>query len=543
MSEVRLAIRDARREICGETHGGFAESVIAALSAEPETIDELELALERFVAPRQGGHFSNFRTGVDDQPHDAGVVVVDLAARLVACESSYFAPGHEGWLNYHDGNSATDVEVGFHLSPDWEFVSYIDTWRGRADERRRERLANPPLDARAVLYGQPLLEFVARECLATYAGKPAPADADVNGYSEEEHNLARQIHAKWLVTARDDLRGAAPRDVLLARRAAINWDLQDREQQWSAMLRPPRPLDPRSAAYRFGGCGTHEIVTYYDLVRELIGSCRELVGRMPSAAGAPAEQSLAALVPPLAQRRDQWLDSPAEDFGNRVPRKLIHNERIRLPESWSGKDAMIDPDCPLCQLQADSARPGFWHLDGCNMDDDFAFSFHATREEFEAKQREQEEFDRRFEAEREERERLGVKAPGGGYVDPDYAWDRTFSDASALDSHPFIRLFTIGSHLCELTAALKRSTVDRAMLDRLSRDYGNLREVVQGQDAAAADALLQPVLDRFCESLAAVAAARPDLEAKCADLQDRLGRFTNPPVQSDDAPPDAEDEC
>ena len=48
MSEVRLVIRDASRTISGTPHGAFADAVVAALSAEPETIEELDAAVERF---------------------------------------------------------------------------------------------------------------------------------------------------------------------------------------------------------------------------------------------------------------------------------------------------------------------------------------------------------------------------------------------------------------------------------------------------------------------------------------------------------------
>src|SRR5829696_8261451 len=48
------------------------------------------------------------------------------------------------------------------------------------------------------------------------------------------------------------------------------------------------------------------------------------------------------------------------------------------------------------QMMRELPGPMFWHLDGCNMDDDFAFSFHCTREEWEAEQREREEFSRRW---------------------------------------------------------------------------------------------------------------------------------------------------
>jgi hypothetical protein len=42
----------------------------------------------------------------------------------------------------------------------------------------------------------------------------------------------------------------------------------------------------------------------------------------------------------------------------------------------SGKHAMVDEDCPVCQaMAADLESPFFWHLDGCNMDDSFEFSY------------------------------------------------------------------------------------------------------------------------------------------------------------------------
>lgn len=528
MSEVRLVVRDAQRDIWGDTHGGVAQCVIAALSVEPETIGELELGMERFAAPPKGGHFRSFGRGVNDQPHDAGVVVVDLAARLLACDTTFAEPEHMGQVLYHDGRELTEVGIYYYLSEDWKIISDVESWRGLADARRRERRENPPLDARLVLYGQPMLGFVAGECLAAAGGRSA------NGDSKADRDLARQIHVKWMMEARGDLRGATPRDVMTARRQTIDLDMQGRANQWTMMHRPPRPLDPKSAAYRFAGFGTTEWVTYYELVRELIHRGLGLAGRMPTGAD---------LAGGLAEVRDAWLDRPDPEFSNRVPRKLIHDERIRMPNACSGEEAVIDPDCPLCQMQADMEGPVFWFMDGCNMDDDFAFSFHRTREEFDEEERRQEEFNRRFNAESEERKRLDVRTPDGSYMDPDYAWDRTFAPGAKVASSPFIRLFAVGAGLCELTVALKGPPERRALLDRLSRDYGNLREVVQRREVEEADALIQPVVDRFCESLDAVAAAQADLEVKCTALRDRLARFTAPPAEGEeDAPPVDEDE-
>jgi hypothetical protein len=55
MSYVRLNITDAEQTINGEVHGYLGDAVVAALTAEPETVEELGLALARFVKPQSDG--------------------------------------------------------------------------------------------------------------------------------------------------------------------------------------------------------------------------------------------------------------------------------------------------------------------------------------------------------------------------------------------------------------------------------------------------------------------------------------------------------
>jgi hypothetical protein len=50
MSELRLVICDASRRIHETRHGSFADRLVAALSAEPETIEELDRAVRRYEA-------------------------------------------------------------------------------------------------------------------------------------------------------------------------------------------------------------------------------------------------------------------------------------------------------------------------------------------------------------------------------------------------------------------------------------------------------------------------------------------------------------
>ncbi|MBI1901228.1 MAG: hypothetical protein HYS13_08975 [Planctomycetia bacterium] len=570
MSRPRLVIRDQRREIHAPKCADFVQRVVAALSAEPETIEELEQALERFARPYSDGFFGRFKPRAPSDTNASPLVVVDLAARLVVWNADDEPPKRDGYIPLHDGPSDHETHARYHLPDDWEFVSGEPDWRKRADERRQKRLAMPPLDARAVLYGKPLLGFIAVEGLKAFGpAQPQPAvlaagakstssggDADNAELQNEaegdappwencddpRYDVIRQIHARWLATPRDDLRGAGPRDVLLVNREFIEWDMQDRCQQWSEQGRPVRPLDSSSHAYRFGGIGTHEVVLYYDLVRRLLWS---FVGGAPpeappQGAASPSPEAIAAEVGRLRQVRDVWLDGPEREFHGRTPRSVIENERIRMPETMSGKEAVIDPDCPLCAMAAEFSGPMFWHLDGCNMDRDFEFSFHRTRAEWEEEERRYEEYSRRFNEEQEELKRLGVKRPGES-ADPDSPWVSSYVAPDTAETPVFVRLFGIGTLLAELIVDLKRPTEDRALIDRLQRDFGNLRDVAQSNDLATLESLLEPVLDRFCKTLDDVAKSREDLAEKCSDLRERLQMFLAPPEPSEPLP-DFDDE-
>lgn len=554
MSEVQLIIRDANQEIQAHRHGSFAQSIVAALSAQPETIEELDTALERFIARDGGSYFYGFSSGADDEPYDAGLIIVDLAARLVVCDSTYFAASHEGSVTYHDGKRSTEVEVRYHLSTDWRLTRDAMGWEVRARELRRARELSPPLDVRAVVYGEPLLRFIVERCFEVFKdqGTAAEPNEDAPRFQHEEE-LLREIHVQWLMTPRDELCGRTPRQAMMAERRFVQDSLQDRELQWSYMNWCPPGLEPDSAAYRFAGFGTHEMVVYYDLVRELLWCCRYGVSEEWSgsrAAGLTREAFIEAEVAHLSRLRENWLDSPFSESGDHTARSIIHNERARVPATISGHEAMIDEDCPLCRLQAEWPGPIFWHLDGCNMDGDFAFSFyHETLQEWEDEKREEEESSRRFHARRAEQERLGVKYPGpdATYVNPDIAWKLSFSAHRYTEAPLKIRLFAIGEPLSRLIVDLKEPPQEacsdsstppreqRELADGLAEGFCSLREIVESPDPRVeTHSIILRHLARLRDVLQAVAETRPELTFGCADLQNRLSRFLEPPRETEE---------
>jgi hypothetical protein len=397
MSEVKLNLIDAQSILTGTIHGSVADSSVAALSAEPETIAELEAALGRYIRPHaEWGPFASFRSGreIDSEPWDAGLVIIDLAARIVATESTYSQPQHEGEVRYHDGTKSTDISVPYRLPSDWLFVNSVDAYRWSRDRRRQQRAETLPIDARVVLYGSALLEFIAKSGVDQF-GKALEQTKDDDATHQARAQEIASIHANWLMTPRDDLRGRSPRDVLFEKREFIDRDLDTRCWQWTMQGEGPPCLAPDSFAYRFGGFGTHEWVVYYDLVRHLLWSATELDCR-----------DIDAAVSSLEQIKKHWLETGDGEYEGKVPAIIIDNERKRLPQAMSPAEMIIDENCDCCRMLAMDAEmgfgPAFWHLDGSHMDDGFAFSYCLTLEEWEAENREREEFDREFDRKMEE---------------------------------------------------------------------------------------------------------------------------------------------
>lgn len=411
MSELKLNLVDAKGVISGTIHGSVAERCLAALSAEPETISELEAALARYMKPREGEPpFSWFRhsSELDEEPYDSGIVIIDLASRVVAAESSYFQPEMQGAVDYHDGTAATDTSIHYCLPGDWLFVNSLEAYRWSAPRHRERRRSSPPIDARAVLYGPPLLEYIANSEIERREKTLTPDKKD----EEAAEQLVREIvrtHANWLMMPREDLRGRSPRTVLLEKRHQIDCDMDSRALQWSFLGEGPPCLARDSFAYRYAGFGTHEWVVYYDLVRHLLQKATELDFRnLPSAMDTLKEIEL------------HWLETGDGEYELRTPANIIENERRRLPQVASAAEFMFDEDCDCCRMLAQEAEmgfgPTFWHLDGSHMEDEFAFSTCLTVEEWEAENRRREEFDRQFEGGGEE---LRQRLISGESIEPD----------------------------------------------------------------------------------------------------------------------------
>lgn len=132
MSEIKLNLLDSHNSIIATVHGSVGDALIAALSAEPKTIEELETALNRFQKGDSipAGSLKRLeQRELDDRPYDAGILVIDLAARIVVCESTYSLPGRIGSVRYHNGEQSTEIILNYQLVDDWVFLDSIEEYR------------------------------------------------------------------------------------------------------------------------------------------------------------------------------------------------------------------------------------------------------------------------------------------------------------------------------------------------------------------------------------------------------------------------------
>lgn len=370
MSEIRINIIHDSRTISGNLHGSFGDILVAALTAEPETIEELETALERFVERESDwSFFRSFRDYENFKPYDAGLLVIDLTAKVIFADSTYSYYSTDGSVRIKTRENV-DFNLPYKLSDDWKHTRSLPEFEFQQTEGRKKRLENPLFDARQILFGKPLCSFIA-------------AEYNANKNSTDE-NLFADIHARWLMTGRADLRGRTPREILLEKLDFIDSDLHSRSLQWSFTNRQPPPLRDESNAYKFAGFGTQETVVYYDLFRYLLKICFE------------NELSDSNI---LKQFAAEWLNNPQADFSGRIPAKIIETERRRINLTAAIHECAPDEDCETCEMTALDfiGTPMFGGLDAGHFEfDRYEFSFCQTREEWEEQQRRDKEADRKF---------------------------------------------------------------------------------------------------------------------------------------------------
>ena len=497
MLQTMVSLIDRGRAIHVQVHDALVDIALAALSAEPVTIEELQAAMTRYVEASVAEFFFAERgEGLAKRSAEGGHMIIDFSAKLLVNDTPIPEMPRLGNVLACDEYTALEEWIPYRIPDDWEMVCESSGWEELAARRRGDLAATWQVDHRQVLYGELAANLIHR-WLACVAASEDPA---------------RETHEWWLLTPREDLGGRTPREVLLAHREFIDGDVQDQGQAWSVTRRCPPALSSSSYAYRYGGFGSHEIILYHELAAYLLMQCER---RLPAGGSVvvPAE------IRYIEQAQQEWLHQPQEALYHQSPAAMIARERSRLPAVVPPGHSEEHDDCPICRMMFASGQPMIWQLDNFMLDRSFATSFFETREQWEAAQREWAELDRDFV------QRTGERRTSEKERDqPPRVWERSHTNMQFFEEMPpleacGVMLFSIGGHMGELIQDLKSDGSSADIIGELHGRFDDLRVVLKEQEDVW---MIHSTVGSFLEVLQEVTATRTDLRAKCADLADKL---------------------
>lgn len=399
------------------------------------------------------------------------------------------------------------------LPPWWELLQQVDPVLLRSE---REDSLDIPDPRRDVLWSPAMTSFFAERMLTAIRDGKQWIGENWEGKPCGSYAATVEVHRDWLMTPREDLGGGIPRDCL---HGGMDWidNLADGQSFRVYQGEDPVPIPTELSTYETAVMGRHEVVLYFDACRETISDgWLWLLDDKRRIDGSDATRKLAEAMDEFLAL---WLASPFE--GGPSPAEIIRCDRIRIPLVEDGASHVIDCDCPICEMIASGVfGPSIAHYDGhsLDIDDEFAFSIHATREAWEAQQREWEEMNARIEADRRRREELGETAEeqfssvwrGGGISEEGIPGD-TFGHLG------------MAFLVADLVGSLQSADAEQGDVDALNAAFREYRTASLPNEVISS-------AESFKQTLEQLAAKHEDLVGRAADLQSRIDERLRTPA-------------
>ncbi len=464
--------------------------------------------------------------------HDSDAwVLIDLAQKRILTGRAFQPVGRDAaFAMVVDDNGRQHCPLSVHLPPWWELHEQVDA---HVIGQPRQAPIQRPVVNRAVLFGEPLLADLAARLLAIVQSERW-ASRDSEG-KRSSYPFTVEVHRDWLMTPRDDLGGLTPRQMLHGAHEWIDrlvWAQQLRFDDGGEIVAAPDDV----VGYETAPMGREEIALYFDLCRELITAawswCEADETQRRLSAGADCRLALTAF---LRGVKAEWLAGPFE--GGSAPSFIIACSRRRVPRGAGvpiggmaerqSEEHVSDCDCPICEMLADGKfGVAFVGIDGhhLELDDEFAFSLHETREAWEQQQREFAEMSAAIERQRTER------AAAGEPERDEFAsvWSSHVSD-EPLPGDTGGHL-TLAFLLAEIVSVLQSRNAPRDDIRQLNAHFTDFRTCGAAELAAAGR--------RLGDHLEALAERYPDLISRVADFRSRIDeRVRSPGIEDDEGFP------
>src|SRR5690606_26003048 len=161
MMSVQLTLRAAGEVLSWQIDDWSALVALAALSAEPETSEEFFAALRRYQ-PDHHWDVEQQAIAIEDAGFgDRPGCLIDLDSHTVFASGGFELPERGGAYQADEEDRAEGFPFAWiDLPEDWLFETGGADWLTII--RDREKSWRRRIDTRAVLFGQPMLEFVAK---------------------------------------------------------------------------------------------------------------------------------------------------------------------------------------------------------------------------------------------------------------------------------------------------------------------------------------------------------------------------------------------
>lgn len=520
-----------------------AITLIAVASEDPSCWDDITAYWPRYRTPPVPEFADGLAINCVDSAtacgaldeHDSWVVIDMFKKRIITGRDFEPVGRDEAFAMVVDERGKQHCPLSVHLPPWWELHDRADA--SAINQDREAPLAVPRVN-REVLFGDALIDELAARILDVVESERWIS----SGASEIErsrYDFTIRVHRDWLMTPRQDLGGLMPRQMLHGAQQWIDrliWAQRIRFDDGAEIVAVPTSVSGRDD----DPMGSEEVVMYFDLCRELIGEgwqwCIEnerdcTIGSdtaLADVADRPRrERQLATF---LLDVKQQWLSSPYE--GGSPPQFIIECSRRRVPRGAGVpivgmnerqvEEHLIDCNCPICNMMAEGMfGTGFFGIDGhhLELDDEFAFSMHETREAWEEQQREFAEMSAQIERQRAERE-----AAGETESDPfASAWSGQMSE-DPLPGDPLGHM-KLAFLLAEVVGMLESAGASNDDIKQLNAHFTDFRRCDRAELPASGKQLR--------EHLEELAHRYPELVSRVADFQSRIDEQIRSPAQND----------
>lgn len=513
---------DAMRFI-GPLNDVDAFALLGCCAEDPATWNDVALVWARYNFHPENTEFADalpVRETTIDDVIDAlnaasGWFAADLVSRRVCTGGDFPQLRLRGTPSNYDEEGPPETAIV--LPPWWELHQ---SEKAREINGPRTTPLTIPRPHRDVIWGSAMTDFFARRMLEIVRSGVEWIGEDWQGnpWGKYEHTLT--VHRDWLMTPRDDLNGATPRDCI---HGGADWidSLADGQHFRVDEGDEPVPVPTELSTHEHAAFGRHEMVIYFDACREVIADgWRWLLERRERLKAGQLNDEFATVMHDLLK---SWLASPFED--GPTAESIIRSDRLRVPLYSTGADHIIDCDCPICDMMASGIfGPSFCHYDGHSLeiDDDFAFSMLDILEQWEEKQREEAKMRAEIEADIARRKEAGITAE----EEFQSVWNSTHLADDGIPGDTGGHLST-AFLVAELVGALKHEGADQSKIDLLNNAFRTYRTAESPQD-------VQSAADAFKQTLDELADRHEFLVSRAADLQSRIDEQLRAPARNDD---------